>query len=122
MPAGETAAHQRLKELAITWAREAGLPIAAREVRVSRSGFRVDVAAYAHGTKNRLARTALFECKQTRADLLKDSRAQATTRERLAGLNPFTRFHPGWPSTAARAILAEVVRISTMPSGLQNAA
>ena len=34
----------------------------------------------------------------------------------------FTRFHTGCPVTAARAILADVLRISIMPSGLQNAA
>ena len=86
MAAGETAAHRRLKELARDWARESGLAITALEVRVPRSGYRVDVAAYALGTKHHPPRTALFECKQARADLLKDARAEAATRERLTGL------------------------------------
>ena len=86
MSAGETAAHQRLKELALRWAMEAGLAIVAMEVRVPRSGYRVDVAAYARGTKQQPARTVLFECKQARADLLKDSRAEKATREHLAEL------------------------------------
>ena len=86
MSSGETAAHQRLKEFALQWAAEAGFALGAMEVRVPRSGFRVDVAAYARGTKLQPVRTALFECKQARADLLKDARAEAATRERLAGL------------------------------------
>ena len=86
MAASETAAHRRLKELARRWAGDTGFGIAALEVRVPRSGYRVDVAAYARGTKQQPGRTALFECKQARADLLKDSRAEIATRERLAGL------------------------------------
>ena len=86
MSTGETAAHLWLKALAIRWAVEAGFAIAAAEVRVPRSAYRVDVAAYARGTKHRPARTAVFECKQARADLLKDSRAENATRERLTVL------------------------------------
>jgi len=86
MPAGETAAHRELKRLALAWAAEAGFEIGAAEVRVPRSGFRADVAAYARGRKNRPIRTALFECKQARADLLKDSRAETETRRKLAAL------------------------------------
>ncbi len=86
MSAGETAAHQRLKELARCWAVAAGFALTAVEVRVPRSGYRADVAAYARGKGLQPARTALFECKQSRPDLLKDSRTEAATRERLAGL------------------------------------
>ncbi len=46
MPAGETAAHRELKRLAMAWAGEVGFDIVASEVRVPRSGFRADVAAY----------------------------------------------------------------------------
>ena len=84
MSTGETVAHLRLKALAIRWALEAGFAITAAEVRVPRSGFRVDVAAYARGATQQPARTAVFECKQARADLLKDSRAENATREQLA--------------------------------------
>lgn len=86
MPAGETAAHQLLKRLALQWAAGAGFGIAATEVKVPRSGYRADVAAYARGTRQSPVRTALFECKQARADLLKDARAERAAREQLAGL------------------------------------
>lgn len=86
MSAGETVAHQRLKALAIRWAVEAGFSISATEVRIPHSSFRADVAGYARGTKQRPVRTAIFECKQARADLLKDSREEEGTRDSLAGL------------------------------------
>lgn len=84
--AGETEAHRRLKVLALGWAREQGWRIAAEEVRVPRSGCRADVAAYAPGGRGGAARTALFECKQARADLLKDAHDVAATRSRLQEL------------------------------------
>lgn len=77
----ETEAHRQLKQLAIVWAREQGWPIAAAEVRVPRSGYRADAAAMERGLT---ARTALFECKQARADLLKDAHDDAGTRRQLA--------------------------------------
>lgn len=83
MPAGESASHARLKILALAWAQANGLPIAAPEVRMPRSGYRVDVAACARGPAGR---TAVFECKQARSDLLKDSHAERATRDRLAEL------------------------------------
>lgn len=86
MSAGETAAHRELKRLTLAWARAAGFAIAAAEVRVPRSGFRADVAAYARGAQGKETRTALFECKQARADLLKDARAERETREQLTAL------------------------------------
>jgi hypothetical protein len=86
MPAGETAAHARLKQLALAWAGENGFPIAAAEVRLPRSGYRVDVAAYRPARKGNSAATVVFECKQARADLLKDARAEAATRRDLAEL------------------------------------
>lgn len=86
MPAGETAAHARLKQLALAWARENGFPIVEAEVRLPRSGYRVDVAAYRPARKGAASATVVFECKQARADLLKDARAEAATRRKLAGL------------------------------------
>lgn len=79
----ETENHQRLKSLALTWAQANGFPICGLEVRVPRSGYRADVAASGRGAA---ARTAVFECKQSRADLLKDAHAEAATRDRLAEL------------------------------------
>lgn len=83
MPAGESASHVRLKSLALAWAQANGFAICGVEVRVPRSGYRADVAAIGRGAS---ARTALFECKQSRSDLLKDAHAEAATRARLAEL------------------------------------
>ncbi len=80
---GETPAHRELKRRAATWAREQGLVIVTEEVRVPRSGYRADVAAIGKGAD---ARCAVFECKQARADLLKDAHDDDATRQRLAEL------------------------------------
>lgn len=83
MSSTETDRHRVLKRLAGEWARANGLAIVATEVRVPRSGYRADVVACSRGEGRR---TAVFECKQGRADLLKDAHAEAATRQRLAGL------------------------------------
>lgn len=83
MSAGESASHAHLKSLALAWAQANGFAICGVEVRVPRSGYRADVAAIGRGAG---ARTALFECKQSRADLLKDAHAEAATHARLAEL------------------------------------
>lgn len=83
MRRAETENHWRLKTLALAWAQANGFAICALEVRVPRSGFRADVVACGRGAD---ARTAVFECKQSRADLLKDAWAEAATRSRLAAL------------------------------------
>ncbi|MGH7943718.1 MAG: hypothetical protein ACREF9_01710, partial [Opitutaceae bacterium] len=80
MPAAESENHCRLKTLALAWAQANGFPICGLEVRVPRSGYRADVAASGRGAA---ARTAVFECKQSRADLLKDGHGEAVTRMRL---------------------------------------
>ncbi|HUR58987.1 MAG TPA: hypothetical protein VM029_14835 [Opitutaceae bacterium] len=84
MRVAETENHSRLKTLALAWAQANGFAICALEVRVPRSGYRADVAACGRGAG---ARTAVFECKQSRADLLKDAHAEAATRARLAALS-----------------------------------
>jgi hypothetical protein len=86
MPAGESAAHARLKTLALRWAAENGFPIAAAEVRLPRSGYRVDAAAYRPARRGHAAATVVFECKQARADLLKDARAEEPARRELTEL------------------------------------
>jgi hypothetical protein len=83
MPSGETANHSRLKNLTLAWAQANGFAICAAEVRVPKSGYRADVAACGRGAG---ARTAVFECKQARADLLKDAHAEEKTRARLTEL------------------------------------
>ena len=86
VPAAETENHLRLKALALAWAQANGFAICGREVRVPRSGYRADVAAYARAGGGGQSRTAVFECKQSRADLLKDAHAEHETRARLAEL------------------------------------
>jgi hypothetical protein len=83
MSAPESERHRRLKRLATEWARANGFPVCACEVRVPRSAYRADVAAGGHDVE---AATALFECKQARADLLKDAHAEAAARAELAAL------------------------------------
>jgi hypothetical protein len=80
---GETEIHAELKRLSLAWAQANGFELCATEVRVPRSGFRADVAASTRGSE---PRTAVFECKQARADLLKDAHAEQATRQRLAEL------------------------------------
>lgn len=81
MRGGETEKHSKLKALALAWAQANGFAICGVEVRVPRSGYRADVAAVGRGQGGR---SAVFECKQSRADLLKDAHAEAATRARLA--------------------------------------
>jgi len=83
MTRGETQAHVVLKRLALAWAQTNGLVVCAGEVRVPKSGYRADVAACSRGVERR---TAVFECKQARADLLKDAHAEQATRQRLSEL------------------------------------
>lgn len=83
MSRGETPQHARLKSLALAWARAQGWTVAACEVRVPRSGFRADVVALdARGE----GRVAVFECKQSRADLLKDAHDELHARTAVATL------------------------------------
>lgn len=84
---GETPAHATLKRLAVAWAQANGFPICGLEVRVPKSGYRADVAAYRRAPSGGEACAAVFECKQARADLLKDAHAEAETRARLAELS-----------------------------------
>ena len=83
MGRGETENHRRLKALALAWARANGFAIATAEVRVPKSGYRADVAACGRGETRR---TAVFECKQARADLLKDARREDEARKNVAEL------------------------------------
>ncbi len=82
---GESERHRQLKALALAWAQQHGFTIAATEVRLPKTGYRADVAATARGTAQ--ACTAVFECKQARADLLKDARSETEARRRVAELS-----------------------------------
>ncbi len=94
MPGGESTIHLNLKRLAIGWAQTQGFHIAAPEVSApSLGGCRLDAAAYRpeHGPGSkkveRLGVTAIFECKQARADFLRDSRSREAILERLRKLH-----------------------------------
>lgn len=103
MPAGESPAHLELKRLALIWAQANGYPIAACEVSLPNLRFRLDAGAYRPGTRlearrdlrlnaNRSVRlaaigvTAIFECKASRPDLVRDGRNAARLIERMKAL------------------------------------
>ena len=88
MSRSETAAHRALKRAAVLWAQVQGFNLVAEEVRIPRSSYRADVVACETTLKGgpRVLRSAVFECKQARSDLLKDSRAIHHTTERIGEL------------------------------------
>ncbi len=94
---GETLKHASLKSLAMAWAREQGMCIAAPEVSFPHRKFRVDVAT---GTPTRkvpsrvpvvsiksvLKVAAVFECKQVRGDLIRDNKRRQMLSQKLRAL------------------------------------
>jgi hypothetical protein len=97
MAGGETIHHSHLKTLALAWAQEQGLFIAAPEVSFPHRRFRVDVAACCPVRKvpsrqpsshvtSILKAAAVFECKQVRSDLIRDNKRRKETAERLKNL------------------------------------
>jgi hypothetical protein len=95
--AGETERHASLKLLALRWAFEQGLTLAAPEVSFPHRRFRVDVAACrparavpsrpADASVTSILRTAaIFECKQVRGDLIRDNTRRTATSLRLQQL------------------------------------
>jgi hypothetical protein len=103
-PGGETPAHRTLKRLALAWAQNTGFRIAAAEVSLPNYRVRMDVAAYRpervrvagrDPRKNRdrlvwktiVGATAIFECKASRTDFVRDSRSMKATIERLERLH-----------------------------------
>jgi hypothetical protein len=90
MPACESARHLELKRLALAWAQQRGFRVAAAEVSVPNLRARLDVAACRIESRSRtgaVTATAIFECKQSRADFVRDSRSRAATVSRLAALD-----------------------------------
>ncbi|MDF1785536.1 MAG: hypothetical protein P1U82_06670 [Verrucomicrobiales bacterium] len=87
---GETKAHRLLKQAALHWAKAQRYSVVAPEIRVPLSSYRADVAAYRPqrpaDAEATLGQTAIFECKQSRADFLKDAQATLPSVERLAQL------------------------------------
>jgi hypothetical protein len=95
---GETAHHAQLKSLALTWAREQGLSLAAPEVSFPHRRFRVDVAACCPARKvpsrtpsshltSVLKAAAVFECKQARSDLIRDNKRREFLTRQLKTLH-----------------------------------
>jgi hypothetical protein len=82
----ESEAHLNLKRLALAWARNYRLVLAAAEVRLPRSHYRADVAAATPRALSDGASTAVFECKASRADFLRDSAPEAGATRHIAGL------------------------------------
>lgn len=97
----ETPEHKQLKALALQWAVDQGYKCAGYEISLPHSGYRADVAAYKpdselqtiefEGRKLRqrqpiIGSTAVFACKQARADLFKDSCLEAKAQEKLKKL------------------------------------
>jgi hypothetical protein len=115
----ETAAHLNLKRLTIAFLREHGCPAVAAEVRCPIRRYRVDVAGYTdtiglerpflgeagtihpdgrsvqngrrRGRRHRPPRTVLIECKQARADFLRDRRDTDRLLALRADLDRFRR-------------------------------
>lgn len=79
--AGESAAHRQLKALARDWLRAQGCAAVAAEVRLPLSNFRADVAGYrARSGFGAFGDTFVVECKQSRADFLRDAGLEAESR------------------------------------------
>jgi hypothetical protein len=88
MSRSESPTHLALKRGALHWAQNQGFDVVAEEVRIPRSSYRADVVACDTTLKGgpQVLRTAVFECKQSRSDLLKDSRAVKQTLDRIGEL------------------------------------
>ncbi len=84
---GESAAHRDLKRLAVEWAQANRLSLAATEVRLPRSSYRADLAAATPRQLDAQAVTAVFECKVSRADFLRDAAAEAATERKVRELS-----------------------------------
>ncbi len=83
----EGTVHRELKRLALAWARAHRLVLAATEVRLPRSDYRADVAAATPRALSANAFTAVFECKASRADFLRDSAREAGAAETLVRMS-----------------------------------
>jgi hypothetical protein len=83
---GESAAHRELKRLAVAWASARRLVICGTEVRLPRSGYRADVAAAMPRVMSPSACTAVFECKASRADFMRDAAAEVAIAREVCDL------------------------------------
>lgn len=83
----ESAAHRELKRMALEWAREHRLLLGGMEVRLPRSNYRADAAAATPRILSENAVTAVFECKVSRADFLRDGAVEAEMTKTVARLS-----------------------------------
>ncbi len=79
---GETAAHARLKRLALIWAQQNGYSACGLEVTLPKCRYRADLAAYRPDGRQSGV-TAIFECKQALVDLRRDNGSTSTTTRTL---------------------------------------
>jgi len=77
---GESPAHRELKRLATEWALAQRLPLLGCEVRVPRSPYRADLVAASRSPMGDTGVVAVFECKQARADFLRDEANEPVVR------------------------------------------
>ena len=138
-PGGESRGHRELKRRALAWALERGFPLAACEVRVPRSPYRADVVAATRSVATGEGTVALFECKQSRADFLRDEsdepsvlQAARTAVERLRTLRSAIAVHrpdlrrgaelfPEWDEIDVRGLRhATLARVEREVQGLQR--
>ena len=75
-----------MKLLAVGWARANRLSLTGTEVRLPRSAYRADVAAATPRQLGPQAVTAVFECKASRLDFLRDAAVEAATQEKVRAL------------------------------------
>ncbi len=98
----ETTAHRELKALSVDWLRGRGCDAIALEVKLPLSKYRVDVAGYC--SRRRMldfpGDTFAIECKQSRADFLRDAGLEEESkwercelRERLRVLRALLAMH-----------------------------
>jgi hypothetical protein len=83
---GESAAHLQLKRLAVSWALAHRLALCSTEVRLPRCNYRADVAAATPRITAPNAAVAIFECKASRSDFLRDGADEPATRRELLEL------------------------------------
>lgn len=87
LPRGsESEAHRRLKRLALEWAGARRLVLGATEVRLPHCSYRADAAAATPRVLSDGACTAVFECKASRADFLRDGAPEAGAAEAIGAL------------------------------------
>ena len=83
MAAGETESHLALKRASLVWAQSRGYRACALEVRVPNCNYRADAAAYRTDRAGGIGETIVFECKQSRADFLRDAADLEESRGKL---------------------------------------